>query len=119
MTSRIQDIYNHLKSKGHEVYFPAQKTGECKKPYLVIKDEGLTQFQQFSTNTRLYAILVYVPASRFGDIEPLVDRIDKEMLEMYPMVKTTHFHTPSFYDDVVKAYMISSQYSVYKFQNRL
>lgn len=108
--SRLLDLYEFLQSKGHEVYFPAQKTGECKKPYLVIKDEGLSRFQQFSSKLQMYSIMAFVPGVRFGDLEPLIDRVDEEMKELFPLFVSTFFRTPSFYDDTVKGYMISSQY---------
>lgn len=108
--SRLLDIYKFLQSKGHEVYFPAQKVGECKKPYIVIKDEGLTQLLNFSSKLQLYSIMAFVPGTRFGDLEPLINQVDEEMKELFPMIKSTNFRTPSFYDDVIKGHMISSQY---------
>jgi hypothetical protein len=116
--SRIADLREHLESKGYEVYYPAQKVGECKRPYVVVKDEGLTQFQQFSSDIRLYAIMCYVPAARFGDLELMVDKLKEDMKPIYPMYVSTRFETPSFYDDEVKAYMISVQYrNAKKFYN--
>lgn len=112
--NRIQDLYVHLESKGYEVYFPGQKTTECLKPYIVIKDEGLTQFQQYSSDIRLYAVMCYVPYARFTDLETMVDTVKDRMKELYPMFVSTRFETPSFYDDTVKAYMISIQYRVAK-----
>lgn len=108
--SRLKDIYAYLKSKGYDVYFPGQKVGECKKQYLVVRDDGLAQFQQLSSNRQLYSILVYVPLARYGDLEPLVNRLEEDMKGMHPMIASMHFRTPSFQDDSVKAHMISTQY---------
>lgn len=108
--SRLIDVYKFLESKGYEVYFPAQKTTEAKTPYIVVRDEGGSRLQQFSSWQYLYSLLVYMPYARFGDLEPLVEKIKIDMKEMQPMIMPTHFQTPSFPDDGVKAYMISIQY---------
>lgn len=117
--SRMEDLRDHLTNNGYDVYYPAQKTGECRAPYVVVKDEGLTQFQQFSSDIRLYAIMCYVPFVRFGDLEPMVDRVKWIMKSKYPLFVSTRSETPSFYDDSVKAYMISIQYrNAKKFYNK-
>lgn len=113
-SNRIEDLYVHLQSHGYEVYFPGQKTTECLKPYVVIKDEGLTQFQQFSSDIRLYAIMCYVPYRGFSHLETMVDEVKDVMKALFPMFVSTRFETPSFYDDAVNAYMVSIQYRVAK-----
>ena len=45
--SRIQDIYLHLKEQGFEVYFPAQKVGECLSPYVVVKDATTSKYLEY------------------------------------------------------------------------
>lgn len=110
MMSRLIDIRKFLESKGHDVYFPGQKTDEAKTPYIVVRDEGGSRLQQYSSWLYLYSLLVFVPYVRFGDLEPLVERVKQEMKEMQPMIMPTHFQTPSFPDDAVKAHMISVQY---------
>ena len=37
--SRLQDLYRHLKKCGYDVNFPGIKSGECKAPYIVIKND--------------------------------------------------------------------------------
>lgn len=113
-SNRIRDLYVFLQSKGYEVYFPGQKTTECVRPYIVIKDEGLTQFMQFSSDIRLYAIMCYMPYNRFTELETMVDAVKEAMKEIFPLFVSTRFETPSFYDDTVKAYMVSIQYRVAK-----
>lgn len=108
--SRIKDIRVHLESKGYEVHFPGQKLGQCKKPYIVVRDDGMSQFQQYSSHRKLYAVMVYVPLDRYGDIEPLADRVEQDMKGLRPMIASTNFRTPSFPDDTVKAHMVSLQY---------
>lgn len=108
--SRIKDIRVLLESKGYEVHFPGQKLGQCKKPYIVVRDNGLSQFQQFSSHRKLYSIMVYVPLDRYGDLDPLIDKVEQDMKALRPMIASTNFRTPSFLDDTVKAHMVSMQY---------
>lgn len=108
--SRWQDIYSHLEDAGFEVYSPATKTGECISQYIVVKNDGSSQFGNFSTNNDLYAILCYVPKQKYSELEILVQAVKEEMKKLEPMIKPIGMQTPSFYDDAVKAHMISMQY---------
>lgn len=112
--TRYKDIFKHLKSKGFDVYAPAQHQGECTKPYLVLRDEGTTQFQGFSTTQNLYDVLCYVPRDQFTTLETYVDSVEAAMKELFPMVKSMHYRTPSFYDDSVKGHMVSTRYVNYR-----
>lgn len=112
--SRWQDIYEHLKEAGYDVYSPGVKVGECTKPYVVVKNDGSTQLVSFSTDQDLYAVMVYVPKQAYSKLEPMVQQIKKTMKGLYPMVIPYGQQTPSFYDDSVKAHMISIEYKNYK-----
>lgn len=109
-----QDIYKHLKNEGFAVYSPGQHEGDCTTAYVVVKDEGTTQFGNFSSSKTLYDILCYVPKDQFSQLEPFVQRLEVSMLKLYPQVRPAHYKTPSFYDDTVKGHMISVQYIHYK-----
>lgn len=112
--TRVQDIYMFLKNKGYEVYFPAQKVGECTNPYLVVKNNGGNKLDSFSSDADTYSIMVYVPQNRYSDLEVLVMKIKKEMKELRPMIIYNGITSSSFYDDGVKAHMISIDYKNYK-----
>lgn len=112
--SRWQDIYLHLKKKGFDVYSPGIKTGECASEYLVVKNDGSSKHASFSTDVDLYAVLCYVPKNCYSSLEPLVQKVKKAMNELEPMIKPYGTQTPSFYDDSVKAHMISIEYKNYK-----
>ena len=112
--SRWQDIFTHLKDKGFEVYSPDTKTGECKKEYLVIKNDGSSKHPSFSTDIDLYAVMCYVPKNKYSTLEPLIQRVKKAMKELEPMIKPYGTQTPSYYDDSYKAHMISIEYKNYK-----
>lgn len=111
--SRWQDIFLHLK-KGFDVYSPGMKTGECTSEYLVVKNDGSYKHLSFSTDTDLYAILCYVPKDKYSSLEPLVQRVKESMKGLEPMIKPYGSQTPSYYDDSLKAHMVSIEYKNYK-----
>lgn len=112
--SRWQDIYNHLKKSGFDVYSPGTKIGECSEPYIVIKNDGSSRHESYSTNVDLYAVMCYVPKMCYSFLEVYVSQVKKAMQEIEPMIKPTGQQTPSYYDDTYKAHMISISYMNYK-----
>lgn len=112
--SRLQDIYLSLKEQGIEVYFPAQKQGECTSPYVVVKDMATTQFHDFSSTVTYYDVLCYIPYDRFSTLEPFVERVKHCMRRLYPMITPTYEQTASYFDEAVKAYMVSMRYKNYR-----
>lgn len=123
--TRIEVIYDHMVGDSFledtknnkplfDTYFPNQHLKECTKPYVVIRDEGKTTLQSYSSELLLFSLMVYVPEGRFTDLERLVDKVEEHMKGLYPLFKSTRFRTPSFFDDTVKAHMISTQYQTPK-----
>lgn len=112
--SRWQDIFLHLKNEGFDVYSPGTKIGECTSEYLVIKNDGSSKHVSFSTDVDLYAVMCYVPKEKYSALEPLVQMVKKSMKELEPMIKPYGSQTPSYYDDSVKAHMVSIEYKNYK-----
>lgn len=112
--SRWADIFTHLSDKGFNVYSPGQHKGECLKPYVVVKNAGGNQFGGFSSTQQLYELLLYVPHDHYSSLEPFVGEVKGAMKELEPMIKPTHYETPSFLDDTVKGHMVSIQYVNYK-----
>lgn len=113
--SRWKDLFNHLKSKGFDVYSPGSKVGECIEPYVVIKNDGASKLPNFSTNNCLYAVLCYVPRDRYSDLEPYVASVKIAMKELEPLFKLyDSSDMASFYDDALKAHMINVEYKNYK-----
>ena len=112
--SRWQDIFLHLQREGFEVYPPGTKVGECEREYVVVKNDGSSQFSNFSTDVDSYAILCYVPKERYSTLEPLIQRIKKSMKGLEPMILPKGNQTPSYYDNSYKAHMVSIGYKNYK-----
>lgn len=112
--SRWQDVYNHLKSKGFDVYSPAQKVGDCTAPYLVVKNDGSYKHANFSTDRDMYVIYCYVPKLKYSELEPLVQQVKEAMRDLYPMIQLYGQQMPSYYDEAVKAHYIGIEYENYK-----
>lgn len=112
--SRWEDIFDQLKKSGFDVYPPGIKTGDCIAPYIVVKIDSSTRHTSFSTNVDLYAVLCYVPKQRYSELEPLVRSVEQSMAELKPMILPYGQKQPSFYDDTIKAHMVSIMYKNYK-----
>ena len=116
--SRWQDIYNHLKGLGYDVYAPAKKTGDCKNIYVVVRGGGISGMSDYSSTIALYDILVYIPFGQYTKIEPTLDKLKKDLDALFPMLQTTDVETPPYSDDTVKGYMVSLQYKNYRKKER-
>lgn len=112
--SRAQDIFLYLQKCGYEVYFPTQKVGECLKPYVVVRTETTSKFQQYSSTQTFYGILCYIPGAQYSTTEPFVDGVVEAMKGLRPMLKPTYNRTQPFYDDNAKAWMVSIEYVNYR-----
>ena len=73
---------------------------------------------EISSSQDLYDLMCYVPKDNYSTLEPFVDRVETIMDELFPMIRPMHFRTSSFYDDSVKAHMISTQYVNWKKNKR-
>lgn len=108
--TRWKDLYEHLKLQGFDVYSPAQHTGECTSPYIVIRDAGTSQYLQFSSEVTLYELLCYVPVQKYSSLQGYVKSVKEAMKSLWPMFIPMNYETPPFYDDTVKAHMTAIQY---------
>ena len=108
--TRLTDIYDHLKKSGFDVYFPTQHKGECKTPYVVIRDAGTSQVSNYSTVFTVYELLCYVPKDKYAELQPYKDSVRAAMRELKPMLMPTRYESPPFFDDTVDAHMTYVQY---------
>ena len=58
--------------------------------------------------------MCYVPKTQYSKLEPLVQRVKKAMKGLEPLIVPYGSQTPSYYDDGLKAHMISIEYVNYK-----
>lgn len=112
--SRWQDIVSHLENAGFDVYPPGIKTGECTKEYVVVKNDGSTRHTGISTDDDLYAVMCYVPRTKYSMLEIMVQDVKAAMKELEPMILPYGSQTSSYYDDTFKAHMVSIEYKNYK-----
>lgn len=113
--TRWEDIYEHLKTSGFEVYSPGQHKGECTAPYIVVRDAGTSPYMEFTTAVTLYEILCYVPKSKYSTLQEYAGQVKQAMKGLWPMMIPMNYETAPFYDDTVKAHMTAIQYRNLKY----
>ena len=106
-----QITFEKLQSNGIDVYPPALKKGECTEEYAVLKADGSSQIGTLSSESRYYTVMLYVPKNEYSRLE-VFKKIVKEIFskELSPMLMPTGQESPDFYDDTVKAHMVSITY---------
>lgn len=114
-----QDIYIHFKNKGFDVYPPGIKLGECTSNYIVIKNDGSSRRTDTPVDDDYYSIMCYVPKQKYSDLEVYVQNTKRVMAELEPLLLPAGNQTPSFYDDSVKAHMVSIEYKNYKVMHNI
>jgi hypothetical protein len=112
--SQWQQLYDFLKSKNFNVFSPMQPIGECKQKYIVIKYAGSTRHMFCSTDVDIYTIFCYVPKDKYSILEGYVQDVKKAMKDIYPQFIPTGLQTASFYEEEIKAHMVSLDYKNYK-----
>lgn len=114
MATIWEDIFLQLKRNGFDVYSPGIKVGECKEPYIVVKNDGGSRHPSFSSNIDYYSVMCYIPKQNYSRLESFVMEVKKAMKELEPKVLPNGADTPSYYDDTYKAHMVSIEYKNYK-----
>lgn len=109
-TPILKQIYDCLKNDGFDVYFPAQHKGDCKSPYVVIKDGGTIEVANISSERTLFVFMCYVPVDQYSKLEPYVWDVKYSLRGIYPLIMYAGNETESYYDDDVKGHMVSFQY---------
>lgn len=101
-----QIMFETLSNSGFEVYPPATKVGECKSPYIVLKEDGSSQINNYSSERVYYRILLYVPRNMYSQLTVLESEVRKVLDdELYPLILPTGQSDPDFYDDNYNAHM--------------
>lgn len=110
MKTILEKMYDVLNRDGTPVYFPEQSTKECTENYIVVKFDGTISSLTVSSERPIYTVMCYVPKNNYRTLENFIFETKKKMKELYPLLMYAGNETPSFYDDDVKAHMISFQY---------
>ena len=104
-------IADALLEEGFEVYPPATKNGECTSNYIVIKEDGSSQIQNFSSEYEYYNLMLYVPQNKYTELSKFKMRVkDTLYKKLFPMIMYTGSSNSSYFDESIKAHMVSLMY---------
>lgn len=103
-----KDIYRHLKQEGFDVYSLGQHEGECKNPYLVLRDNGVTRRQ--SIEVPEYEVLLYYPMDHYSEFSGYISGVKTAMNKLFPSLKLVEDEQPHYPDSEKRAYMTSLIY---------
>lgn len=112
--SRAQDVYKHLEENNIEVYFPEQHLGEVKTNYVVVRQDGENQFENYSSLVCSIDLYLYVPRNDYSQMQPFIDKVKNIMKGLEPMIKPTFYVSPSYYDDLLKGHTVTISYQYYR-----
>lgn len=105
-------IFKTLKDNGIEVYPPATHKGECRKPYVVVKQDGSTQVGDFSSERVYYQFLLYVPQNKYQELDNFENEVKGVLAtELYPLLMPTGSNMPDYFEEEKKAHMRSFMYT--------
>lgn len=107
-----QIIFDTLQQNGINVYPPAIKDGECKEPYVVLKQAGGNRIYGYSSKRDFYNILLYVPRNSYSilsDFEADVKAI-LDAPPLFPMIMPTGEKDNDYFDDNLNAHLRILEY---------
>lgn len=101
-------LYNQL-SKVAKVRQLSNRDNEITEDTLILAKKPLTGSTNNSKGCYQYwEVMCYVPATSLLALDSLVDKVKATLLKAD--VELTNNQTPEFYDDALKAYMISIEF---------
>jgi hypothetical protein len=108
------NIYSFLKSKGVEVYFIGQHTGDAITNYVVLKEDS-TNGQNGSNivGSQIADIILYAPQNKFTSLLAFRKTI-KTYLKELDFLRYTGNETGIITDDSVKGLTCSIMYEIQK-----
>ena len=101
----FKKTYEHLKNSGFEVYSIGQHKGICEKPYIVVKENGLSMVTGNLTN-EIVELLVYYPVGYYTQLEGYKKRLLNTMKKVKGFRRVID-PMPTIIDDDKKAYTTS------------
>lgn len=108
----IVKLFEYLQDNKIDVYFVGQHQGECKKPYVVLKDDGVN-----STNSKVgkgyIDLIFFVPQNQFTQCNFFKQKV-KGLVKEFKNVKYAGNETGIVTDDNKKALTFSVLYENYK-----
>lgn len=105
-------LYNEL-SKVAKVRQLSNRENEITEPTLILSKKSLTGSTSNSlAGYQYWEVMCYVPSTSMLALDDLVNQVDTKLKSLD--VELTFTRTPEFYDDVLKAYMISIEFRTIK-----
>ena len=100
-------VFNSLKEQGFDIYPPATKTGECKKPYIVLESGGGYQINNYSSQKVLYNFYLYVPKNKYSELSDYEASVKNALAQspIYPMLLPTGQKENDYFDDNINAHL--------------
>ena len=105
---RLEDIMDFLLKENYSVFAAGAHKGQVLNPYIVVKPTRAQQYMQYSSIIQYYELLYY--GRTLTEVVNLQLTVDEKMKEMRPMIVCTHNTTEPYYDDIIKGYMVSTEY---------
>lgn len=87
------------------VYPPAIKVGECKEPYVVLKQDGTTAISGISSKRGYYMVMLYVPQNQYQELDRFERKVTEVLNELVPMIMPVGQSNTDYYDDNFNAHM--------------
>lgn len=97
------------------VYPPATAKGECKSPYVVLKQDGATKISGISSERVYYMVMLYVPKEKYNYLSKFETKVKKALEDIAPMVLPVGEENTDYYDDNYNAHM---RYMLYRSNRR-
>ena len=109
----FSQIYKHLKSNGFDVYSIGQHEGICTSPYIVVKENGVSEIVGTSLTNEIVELLIYYPIGKYSELVTYKKCILNTMKYMNRVRRVMDL-APTIIDDDKKAYMTSFTYKKIK-----
>lgn len=106
-------IYKHLKNNGFDVYSIGQHEGICANPYIVVKENGVSEITSKSLVNDVVELLIYYPVGKYSELATYKKSILNSM-KYIRGVRRVIDPAPTIIDDDKKAYMTSFTYKKIK-----
>lgn len=106
-------IADAIQAKGIDVFPPAVHKGECKKPYVVLKQDGIGQVLDYSSERVYFRFEVFVPSQDYLLLDKVTNEV-KSVLdnELYPFLLNSGSQEPDWFDDNINAHMRAFLYHI-------
>ena len=105
----FEQIYKYLKYNGFDVYSIGQHEGVCSSPYIVVKENGVSEVVGTSLVNDFVELLIYYPVGKYSELNSYKKKV-LDTMKCRKGIRRVVEATPTIIDDDKKAYMTSYTY---------